>query len=96
MKFQLTALVATLLGAAAQPAPPQVAPADLLRVMRLEPGRWRTSGRVLDLQVMPARPGATLGPGAAEAARARIGMTQTSESCIGTGLAADGAWCCPG
>jgi Protein of unknown function (DUF3617) len=74
----------------------QLAPADLLRAMGLEPGRWQTEMRILTLDLAPAAPGGALPQGAQESARSAIGKTHISESCIGTGLDADGALVVPG
>jgi uncharacterized protein DUF3617 len=94
MKFLFAAAAALLLG---QPtAPPPLAPADLLRVMRLEPGRWQTISQMLDVEIIPAAPGVPVPAGSGEAARSPLGLPRTDESCIGTGLAADGALILPG
>ena len=74
----------------------QVAPAGLLRAMGLEPGRWRTEMRILTLDLAPAAPGGALAQGTEERARSTIGRSQVSESCIGTGLDADGTLVMPG
>jgi hypothetical protein len=94
MKSLFAAAAALLLGQPA--APPPLAPADLLRVMGLEPGRWQTISQVLDVEIIPATPDAPMPAGSAEAARRPLGLPRTDESCIGTGLAADGALILPG
>ena len=96
MKTPVLLLVLALPALAGSGQSAQVAPADLLQVMGLAPGRWRTEMRIVSMEVAPAAPGGALPRRARGAARSAIGKTHVSESCIGTGPDAGGALIIPG
>lgn len=77
-------------------ASPQTEPGKLVQQMGLKAGRWHTTGRITDAQLLPAKPGGRVSSELQAELRKKLGTSFETEDCIGTKLAPNGDLILPG